>query len=46
MVTGLAASIQVFSGRVIGLFIVDRKLLARPDVSHDRFHFLFETLRP
>lgn len=32
-------------GRVVGLFIFDRKFLARPDFSHHRFAFFLQSLR-
>ncbi len=40
----LADGVAQFSGRVLGVFTVDRAILGRPDISHDRFQFLLETL--
>lgn len=32
-------------GRVVGVFCFDKKFLARPDFSHNRFQFFLETLK-
>ncbi|MCX6127386.1 MAG: deoxyribodipyrimidine photo-lyase, partial [Proteobacteria bacterium] len=42
---GLQDAYAANDGRVVGLFTFDDAFLARPDFSHDRFHFFLDTLR-
>ena len=41
---GLQASWKKHEGRVVGVFCFDKKFLARPDFSQNRFAFFLETL--